>query len=75
MSNLKQLTKAWITYAYENDDILVNGAIGYSDVETGWSKHNGEIAWGDRLATEWDEQQDALERCCRCNNEQAWGYD
>ena len=75
MSNLKQLTMAWIVYADENDDILVNGAIGYSDVETSWGKQKGEIAWGDRLATGWNEQQDTLERCCRCDNEQAWGYD
>jgi prepilin-type N-terminal cleavage/methylation domain-containing protein len=60
LSNLKQLGLAWIMYADDNDDVLVNGAIGYSNAETGWGKHKGEVAWVDRLATGWDEQQDAI---------------
>ena len=60
LSNLKQLTMAWIMYADDNDDILVNGAIGYSNAETNWGKHKGERAWVDRLATGWEEQQDAI---------------
>ncbi len=60
LSNLKQLGLSWIMYADDNDDVLVNGAIGYSNAETGWGKHKGEVAWVDRLATGWDEQQDAI---------------
>jgi hypothetical protein len=60
LSNLKQLTMSWIMYADDNDDVLVNGAIGYSNATTGWGKHAGEVAWVDRLATGWDEQQDAI---------------
>jgi len=44
-NNLKQLSLAWIMYADENDDRLVNGAAGYSNVDTSWGKHKGEIAW------------------------------
>ena len=50
LSNLKQLTLAWILYADENDDILVNGAISYSNAQRGWGDHRGEIAWVDELA-------------------------
>jgi len=60
LSNLKQLGLSWIMYADENDDVLVNGAIGYSNAETGWGKHKGEVAWVDRIASGWDEQQDAI---------------
>ena len=63
LSNLKQLTMAWIMYADDNDDVLVNGAIGYSDQDTGWGKHKGEIAWVDALRTGWqnlEEQEDAI---------------
>ncbi|MBC8470480.1 MAG: type II secretion system protein [Planctomycetes bacterium] len=57
LSNLKQLTMAWIMYADDNDDVLVNGAIGYSNATTGWGKHAGEIAWVDGLNTGWDQQE------------------
>jgi prepilin-type N-terminal cleavage/methylation domain-containing protein/prepilin-type processing-associated H-X9-DG protein len=60
LSNLKQLTMAWIMYAIDNDDVLVNGAIGFSNATTGWGKHKGEVAWVDRLASGWDAQQDAI---------------
>ncbi|MBC8218110.1 MAG: prepilin-type N-terminal cleavage/methylation domain-containing protein, partial [Planctomycetes bacterium] len=59
MSNLKQLSLAWILYADDNDDVLVNGAIGYSNAQTGWGQHQNEIAWVDGLAT--DEAAQRLE--------------
>ena len=57
LSNLRQLTMAWIMYADDNDDVLVNGAIGYSNATTGWGKHAGEIAWVDGLNTGWDQHE------------------
>ncbi len=63
MSNLKQLTMAWILYADDNDDVLVNGAIGYSNATTNWGQHAGEVAWVDALRTGWqniEEQEDAI---------------
>lgn len=45
LNNLKQLAMAWIMYADENDDKLVNGAAGYSDVQTSWGDHKNETAW------------------------------
>jgi prepilin-type N-terminal cleavage/methylation domain-containing protein/prepilin-type processing-associated H-X9-DG protein len=41
LNNLKQLTLAWIMYADENDDKLVNGAAGY----TGNGQHADELPW------------------------------
>jgi hypothetical protein len=64
LSNLRQLTMAWIMYADENDDVLVNGAIGYSNATTGWGKHAGEVAWVDGLITGWD-QHEAQEQAIR----------
>lgn len=61
LSNLKQLSLAWIMYADENDDILVNGAIGYSDRNMSWGDHRGEIAWVDGLAARGDEQAQRVE--------------
>ena len=45
LNNLKQLALAWLMYADENDDRLVNGAAGYSNVNTGWGDHANEQAW------------------------------
>jgi prepilin-type processing-associated H-X9-DG protein len=61
LSNLKQLSLAWIMYADENDDMLVNGAIGYSNIQTSWGQHKGEIAWVDGLAPRGDEEAQRLE--------------
>lgn len=47
LNNLKQLSLAWIMYADENDDRIVNGATGYSDVVTAWGDHEDEQAWID----------------------------
>jgi len=51
LSNLKQLGLAWIMYADDNDDVLVNGAIGYSNQNMSWGDHRGEVAWVDRIDT------------------------
>jgi prepilin-type N-terminal cleavage/methylation domain-containing protein/prepilin-type processing-associated H-X9-DG protein len=50
LSNLKQITLAWNMYADNNDDRLVNGATGCTDVEnTTWAagrfSHRNELAW------------------------------
>jgi len=45
LSNLRQLTTAWIIYADENDDRIVNGAAGYSNVQMSWGDHRNELAW------------------------------
>jgi prepilin-type N-terminal cleavage/methylation domain-containing protein/prepilin-type processing-associated H-X9-DG protein len=58
LNNLKQLSTAWIMYADENNDVLVNGAIGYSNATTGWGQHAGEIAWVDALRTGWQNYED-----------------
>jgi prepilin-type N-terminal cleavage/methylation domain-containing protein/prepilin-type processing-associated H-X9-DG protein len=60
LSNLKQLTLAWILYADDNDDVLVNGAIGYSNQNMSWGDHRNETAWVDALLTGWQslEQQE-----------------
>lgn len=60
MNNLKQLGLAWIMYADENDDVLVNGAIGYSNSNQSWGDHRGEIAWVDRLASGEEAQKQAI---------------
>jgi prepilin-type N-terminal cleavage/methylation domain-containing protein/prepilin-type processing-associated H-X9-DG protein len=61
LNNLKQLSLAWIMYADENDDRLVNGAIGYSDSQQTWGDHRGELAWVDRLdSTDIPGQLDAI---------------
>jgi len=47
LNHLKQLSLAWIMYADENDDVLVNGAIGYSNSNQSWGDHRNELAWVD----------------------------
>ena len=49
LGNLKQLSLAWIMYADENDDRLVNGAAGYSFQDTNWGAHGKERAWMGRV--------------------------
>ena len=58
LSNLKQLTLAWILYADENDGKLVNGAAGFSDTTTSWGNHANELAWIDvrDFRAGWDAQ-------------------
>jgi prepilin-type N-terminal cleavage/methylation domain-containing protein/prepilin-type processing-associated H-X9-DG protein len=59
LSNLKQLTLGWSMYADENDDRLVNGATGYSNVSTTWGTHLKELAWVDGYhpkPEDWDAQ-------------------
>jgi prepilin-type N-terminal cleavage/methylation domain-containing protein/prepilin-type processing-associated H-X9-DG protein len=51
LNNLHQLTLAWNMYADDNDDRLVNGAMGFSNRNMAWGDHTGEIAWVDRSST------------------------
>jgi prepilin-type N-terminal cleavage/methylation domain-containing protein/prepilin-type processing-associated H-X9-DG protein len=54
LNNLHQLTLAWLLYADDNEDRLVNGATGYSDTgppRIQWGDHWDEIAWVDRTST------------------------
>lgn len=44
LGNLKQLSLAWIMYADDNDDRLVNGAAG-SHADYDWGKHAKERPW------------------------------
>ena len=62
LSNLKQLSLAWILYADDNDDVLVNGAIGYSNRNMGWGNHTNEIAWVDGLVREGEEPREERQR-------------
>jgi len=50
LNNLHQLGLAWIMYADENDDKLVNGAIGYSNQNMSWGDHRNEQAWVDEYS-------------------------
>ena len=50
LSNLRQMNLAWIMYADENDDKLVNGAIGYSNSNQTWGDHRNERAWVDEYS-------------------------
>jgi prepilin-type N-terminal cleavage/methylation domain-containing protein/prepilin-type processing-associated H-X9-DG protein len=57
LNNLKQLTLAWNLYADDNEDKLVNGATGFSDIgppQISWEDHRGEIAWVDAFPSAWD---------------------
>ncbi len=61
LSNLRTLTLAWIMYADDNGDRLVNGATGYSNVNTAWGDHINELAWIDGYDPDnWDAQIEAI---------------
>ena len=64
LSNLKQLTLAWILYADDNDGKLVNGAAGFSNTTTGWGQHANELAWIDvrNFGSPWDQQIQEIQR-------------
>ncbi len=51
LTNVRQLAHAWLLYARDNDDKLVNGAIGYSNKNTSWGNHADELAWVDSLSS------------------------
>ena len=53
LSNLKQLTVAWIMYADDNDDNLVNGDTGEYGI------HSGETPW---VLRDWDTDMTKLEK-------------
>jgi prepilin-type N-terminal cleavage/methylation domain-containing protein/prepilin-type processing-associated H-X9-DG protein len=52
--SLRQLTLTWSIYADDNDDRLVNGAVSYSNVQTSWADHRGELAWVNEYSSDWD---------------------
>jgi prepilin-type processing-associated H-X9-DG protein len=60
LNNLKQLSLAWIMYADSNDDFLVNGAIGYSNMNTSWGDHTDERAWVDVFSREEEEAKQSI---------------
>ena len=61
LNNLRELALAWIMYADDNDDKLVNGAIGYSYQSRSWGDHSKELAWVDRIdKTNWDAALQAI---------------
>jgi prepilin-type N-terminal cleavage/methylation domain-containing protein/prepilin-type processing-associated H-X9-DG protein len=45
LNNLKQMGLAWTMYADENDEKIVNGAAGFSNVNMSWGDHTNELAW------------------------------
>ena len=45
LSNLKQLMLAWILYADDNEDMIVNGAAGYGPPYNDSFGHADELAW------------------------------
>ncbi|NOR67446.1 MAG: hypothetical protein GQ528_08820 [Woeseiaceae bacterium] len=51
LTNVRQLARAWLLYAHNNDDKLVNGAIGYSNMNMAWGDHTDELAWVDSLSS------------------------
>ncbi len=61
--NCRQLILAWGMYADENDEKLVNGAAGYSNIPPtryDWCVHANELAWVDALPPEWDTELQGL---------------
>ncbi len=63
LSNLKQLTFAWLMYADENNGTLVNGATGFSNSNQAWGDHRNELAWVDGFHPDgYDLQKDDIRR-------------
>ncbi|MGB2806347.1 MAG: type II secretion system protein [Sedimentisphaerales bacterium] len=54
LNNLRQLTLAWLLYADDNEDKLVNGATGFSNANMPWGDHTNELAWVDAAPSTWD---------------------
>jgi prepilin-type N-terminal cleavage/methylation domain-containing protein/prepilin-type processing-associated H-X9-DG protein len=50
--NLRQLILAWSLYADDNDERIVNGAVGYSNANMSWGDHTGELAWVDAFQSD-----------------------
>ena len=48
LANTRQLAHAWLLYAGDNDDQIVNGARGFGNYVTSWGYHMHEPAWVDR---------------------------
>jgi prepilin-type processing-associated H-X9-DG protein len=52
LANIRQLAHAWLLYAADNDDKLVNGAIGFSNANMSWGDHTDELAWVDAFSSD-----------------------
>ena len=52
LSNIKKLAHAWLLYAGDNDDKLVNGATGYSNRSFSWGDHTNELSWVRSFSTD-----------------------
>jgi len=53
LSNLRQLSLAWLIYALDNEGRIVNGATGFSDQNMVWGDHTGELAWVHEYSADW----------------------
>ena len=51
LANVRQLAHAWLLFANDHDDKLVNGATGYSNQNFSWGDHTGELAWVNSWST------------------------
>jgi prepilin-type processing-associated H-X9-DG protein len=61
LTNIRQLGHAWLLYARDNDDKLVNGAIGFSNMYMSWGDHRNEPAWIDAfISSDWDVQMQGI---------------
>jgi prepilin-type processing-associated H-X9-DG protein len=51
LTNVRQLAHAWLLFANDHDDKLVNGAVGYSNAKFSWGDHTDELAWVDSISS------------------------
>lgn len=61
IANLNKLAHAWILYADDNDGRIVNGAIGYSNMQMSWADHRDELAWVEESSRDWDMAMQGIE--------------
>ena len=54
LGNVRQLSLAWYIYADDNDERIVNGATGHSNVNRQWCDHTNELAWIDVYSSDWE---------------------
>ena len=54
LANLNKLAHAWILYADDNNGRIVNGAIGFSNMQMSWGDHKNELAWVDESSRDWN---------------------
>ncbi len=51
LASIGKLADAWLLYAHDNDNRLVNGATGYSNRSFSWGDHTDELAWVDSYSS------------------------